>query len=132
MPHREDEMPATIKRSSAKAQRTWRETHDNAVREYGDGERAHRVAYAALKHTFEKRGDRWVQKKEKGPSDPRSAESTEKAIRGEGATYGGLDYYGHTKAELMQIAHELGARVTTHMTKQQVAEAIARRQRRSA
>jgi len=129
MPERDDEMPATIRRSPEKAQRTWKETHDHAVEEYGEGEQAHRVAYAALKHTFEKRGDRWVPKKAKGPSDPRSTEPTAKAITGEGKTYGGLDYYGHTKAELLVIAREVGARVTTHMTKEQVADAIARRQR---
>ncbi len=44
----EAEMPATIRRSPAKAQRTWKETHDAAAREYGEGEHAHRVAYVAL------------------------------------------------------------------------------------
>ncbi len=132
MPDKDDEMPETIKRSSKKAQRTWRETNDNAVREYGEGEAAHRTAYASLKHSFEKRGDRWVPKKEKGPSDPRSAQPTAKAIAGEGRTYGGLDYYGHTKRELIEIAREVGAKVTTHMSKDQIAEAIARRQKRAA
>ncbi len=132
MPGKDDEMPETIKRSSRKAQRTWRETHDNAVREYGEGERAHRTAYAALMHSFEKRGDRWVPKKAKGPSDPRSAQPTVKAIAGEGKIDGGLDYYGHTKRELIDIAREEGAKVSTHMTKDQIAEAIARRQKRAA
>jgi hypothetical protein len=57
MPAR-DVMPSTIKRSPPKARRTWAKTHDNAVREYGEGERAHRTAFAALKHAFEKQGDR--------------------------------------------------------------------------
>jgi len=124
----EVEMPATIRRSPAKAQRTWKETHDSAVQEYGEGEHAHRVAYAALKHSFEKRGDRWVPKQHKGPSDPRASEPTPRAIRGEGKTYGGLDYEGHTKGELIDIARQVGARVTTRMTKAQVAEAIDRKQ----
>ena len=131
MPDRDD-MPATIKRSPEKAQRTWKETHDSAVETYGEGERAYRTAYAALKRSFEKRGDRWVPKKEKGPSDPRAAEPTPKARKGEGKTFGGLDYYGHTKKELVDIAHQVGAKVNTHMTKEQVADAIARRQKRAA
>ena len=48
------EMPDTIKRSPKEAQRTWAKAHDNAVKEYGEGERAHRTAFAALKHSFEK------------------------------------------------------------------------------
>jgi hypothetical protein len=55
-------MPSTIRRSPAKAQRTWAKVHDAAAKEYGDGERAHRTAYAALKHSFERRGDRWEPK----------------------------------------------------------------------
>ena len=124
----DDELPTTIKRSPAKARRTWQETHDAAVARYGEGEHAHRVAYASLKHSFEKRGDRWVEKKAKGPSDPRSTQPTAAAIKGVGRTYGGLDYFGHTKAELLEIGRQLGAGVTTHMTKQQIAEAIERRQ----
>ena len=124
----EAEMPATVRRSPAKAQRTWKETHDSAVEQYGEGERAHRTAYASLKHSYEKRGDRWVAKKEKGASDPRSKQPTALARRGVGKTYGGLDYYGHTKAELLEIARQLGAAVTTRMTKEQIADAIARKQ----
>jgi hypothetical protein len=32
------------------------------VETYGEGQRAYRVAYGALKHKFEKRGSRWVRK----------------------------------------------------------------------
>ena len=71
MPGRE-KLPETLKRSPAKAQRTWLKVHDNAVKEYGEGARAHRTAFAALKHSFEKVGDRWVPKGRKGPSDPRA------------------------------------------------------------
>ncbi|HXE44277.1 MAG TPA: ChaB family protein [Conexibacter sp.] len=59
---KQSELPDTLKRSPAKAQRTFAKAHDSAVQEYGEGERAHRVAYAALKHNFEKVGDRWVPK----------------------------------------------------------------------
>ena len=47
MPARKD-LPSTLQRSPEKAQRTWAETHDSAVEEYGEGERAHRTAYSAL------------------------------------------------------------------------------------
>ena len=69
---RRSELPDTLKRSGPKAQRTFAKAHDAAAEQYGEGERAHRTAMAALKHTHEKRGDRWVPKPEAGPSDPRS------------------------------------------------------------
>ena len=37
------------------------------------GQRAHRTAFAALKHSFEKVGDHWEPKGRKGPSDPQAA-----------------------------------------------------------
>ena len=43
------------------------------MKTYGEGGRAHRVAFAALKHEYEKRGDKWVKKNGKGPSDPQAA-----------------------------------------------------------
>src|SRR5690606_12789092 len=67
------EIPSTILRSDAHAQRLWKKAHDSAVETYGEGGRAHRVAYAALKHEYEKRGDKWVRKNGKGPSDPQAA-----------------------------------------------------------
>jgi cation transport regulator ChaB len=67
----EQELPSTLRRSSSKAQETWSEAHDSAVETYGEGERAHRTAFAALKHSFEKVGDHWEPKRRKGRSDPR-------------------------------------------------------------
>ena len=125
MPGR-DELPATLRRSPAKAQRTWIEVHDAAVEQYGEGERAHRTAFAALKHSFEKVGDRWVPKKEKGPSDPRSKGSTAQKRRNQGEAFGGVDYYGHTKDELYDRAKRLGVRGRSRMTKRELAAAIAR------
>jgi hypothetical protein len=127
MPGR-DELPSTLRRSSAKAQRTWIEAHDSAVATYGEGEAAHRVAFAALKHTHEKVGDRWVAKKHKGPSDPRSKKPTGAARRGEGETFGGVDYEGHTKDELYERARGLGVKGRSRMTKRELAAAIARKQ----
>lgn len=120
------ELPDTLKRSPAKAQRTFAKAHDAAAQEYGEGERAHRVAYAALKHSFEKVGDRWEPKARKGPSDPRA--KNPRARENRGRSYGGVDYEGHTKEELYERAADLGVRGRSRMTKGELAEAIARRQ----
>jgi ChaB protein len=125
----EKEMPRTLRRSTGRAQRTWAKTHDNAVKQYGEGERAHRTAFASLKHSFEKVGDRWEPKKRRGPSDPRARQPAAKARRGVGETFGGLDYYGHTAEELARRARRLGVRGTTRMTKRELARAIARKQK---
>jgi len=123
-----DDLPSTVARSDEKAQRTWQETHDSAVEQYGEGERAHRTAFASLKHTYEKSGDRWVPKKEKGASDPRSRQPTDKARAGEGKTFGGIDYYGHTKKEFEQRAKELGITGYSRMRKEELVEAIEKRE----
>jgi cation transport regulator ChaB len=127
MPGRE-ELPDTLKRSPKKAQRTWIKAHDAAVEQYGEGERAHRTAFAAVKHSFEKVGDRWVPKEEKGPSDPRSTKTTRQKARNVGETFGGVDYYGNTKAELYERATELGVEGRSRMSKRELARAIAKKQ----
>jgi cation transport regulator ChaB len=128
MPAKE-EMPDTIRRSSAKAQRTWAKAHDSAVETYGEGERAHRTAFSALKHSFEKKGDRWVEKRRKGPSDPQAAESGAPARRGTAETYGGVDARGNTKEELYERAKKLGVEGRSKMNKKELARAVARKQR---
>ena len=127
MPARE-EMPDTIKRSSAKAQRTWAKAHDSAVETYGEGERAHRTAFSALKHSFEKRGDRWVAKKDKGPSDPQAKKSGRAARKGTAETFGGVDAYGNTKEELYERAKKLGVEGRSKMSKAELARAVAKKQ----
>src|SRR3954464_2036636 len=82
-------LPGTLKRSPKKAQRTYEKTLESAEKEYGDGERAHRTALAALKHSFEKVGDHWEAKAKKGPSDERAAKKGKAARKGEGKTAGG-------------------------------------------
>jgi cation transport regulator ChaB len=125
---RKEELPDTLKRSPAKAQRTFAKAHDAAAEQYGEGERAHRTAFAALKHSYEKVGDHWEPKEEKGPSDPRSTKSTAQKRRGVGETFGGVDYYGHTKNELYERAKKLGVEGRSKMTKKELARAIARKQ----
>ena len=125
---RRSELPGTLKRSGRKAQRTFAKAHDAAVEQYGEGERAHRTAMAALKHTHEKRGDRWVQKNRPGPSDPRSRKTTAQKRRGEGETLGGVDVEQNTKRELYERARRLGVAGRSNMSKRQLARAIAGRQ----
>jgi cation transport regulator ChaB len=125
----DDELPATLKRSPAKAQRTWKETHNSAVDTYGEGERAHRTAFASLKHSFEKVDDHWEPKKEKGPSDPQAAAGGGRARRGAGETFGGVDFYGHTRDELAERAKSLGVTGVSKMRKADIARAIARKQK---
>jgi cation transport regulator ChaB len=127
MPAR-DEMPGTLKRSPKKAQETWAETHDSAVETYGEGERAHRTAFSSLKHSYEKVGDHWEKKDRKGPSDPRAAKGGERAHRGEGETFGGVDVRGNTKVDLYARARKLGVKGRSTMDKKELARAIARKQ----
>ena len=122
------ELPSTLERSSKKAQRTWIKAHDSAVEEYGDGERAHRTAFAALKHSFEKVGDRWEAKDDKGPSDKQAAKSGAAARKG-GTTSEGVDANA-TKAHLMEVAKRLDVPGRSRMTKDELVEAIKKANRK--
>jgi cation transport regulator ChaB len=123
-------LPSTLERSPKKAQDTYEETLESAENQYaGNEERAHRVAWGAVKNGFEKVGDHWEAKPERGPSDPRSIQPQAAKIAGEGETFGGVDMLHHTKAELDARARDLGVKTTTHMTKTDLARAIAKKQR---
>jgi len=116
---KKSELPATIKRSGTKAQRTFAEAHDSAVEEYGEGERAHRVAYAVLKHTHEKVGDRWEPKGQKGPSDAQAAGG----VKTHRKTHNGVDAHA-TKEHLYQRAKQLEISGRSSMTKSQLVAAL--------
>ena len=103
MPTNKEELPDTLRRSPAKAQRTYEKALDSAHEQYDDESRAHRTAYAALKHSFEKQGDHWEPKDERGPSDPQAAKSGKDA-RDHPSPTGGGKQVGTTKAELMDEA----------------------------
>ncbi|SFC66179.1 Rho termination factor, N-terminal domain [Nocardioides terrae] len=122
------ELPSTLERSSKKAQRTWIEAHDSAVDEYGEGERAHRTAFSALKHGFEKVGDHWEPKDKKGPSDKQAAKSGAAARRG-GSSAEGVDANA-SKAHLMDIARKLDISGRSTMRKDELVEAIKKANRR--
>jgi cation transport regulator ChaB len=123
MPARE-ELPSTIQRSPKKAQRLWSKAHDSAVDSYGEGERAHRTAFAALKHEFEKVGDHWEAKGRKGPSDSQARRSTPTSRRG-GKTAGGVDANA-SKAHLYDVARKLDIPGRSTMSKGELVKAIGR------
>jgi cation transport regulator ChaB len=108
-----EELPSTLRRSPEKARRTWLEAHDSAVQTYGEGERAHRTAFAALKHSFEKVGDHWEPKEHRGPSDRQAARSTPR----QGQTHGGVDANA-SKQHLYDTARRLDVPGRSSMTKQ--------------
>jgi hypothetical protein len=122
-------MPSTLQRSPAKAQRTYAKTLAAAESEYGAGERASRAAYASLKHSFEKVDDHWQPKAVKGPSDPQAAKSGRAARRGKGVSYGGVDAIGQSRQVLYERAKALGIAGRSAMRKDELARAIARKQR---
>jgi len=122
---KKSELPSTLERSPAKAQRTFAKTLESAEETYeGNEERAHRTAYSALKHSFEKVGDHWEEKDEKGPSDPQAKRSGAAARRGTGTTYGGVDAEGSTKEELMEKARDADISGRSKMSKDELAEAL--------
>ena len=129
MPTTKEDLPGTIKRSPKKVQDTYAKTLDSAYEQYdGDEERSHRTAYAAVKHVAEKVGDHWELKDEYGPSDPQSKQSGAAAREHPKKTYGGVDAEGNTKDELYERAKKLDIEGRSNMTKDELAEAIARRQ----
>ena len=123
---KEDELPSTLKRSSGKAQRTFTKAYDAAAEQYGSEERAHRVAYSALKHSFEKVGDRWERKKKRGPSDARAERG---GLHNPIPSAEGVDANA-SKRHLLDIARRLGVRGRSTMDKAELVEAIKKYNRR--
>jgi cation transport regulator ChaB len=114
-------MPATIRRSDKRAREIYVKTHDSAVEQYGEGQRAHRTAFASLKHEYRKSGDRWVPKGHRGPSDPQAAGNRYTHRR----TAGGYDVGPQaTVAELRQEARELKIEGRSKMNKAELKRAI--------
>jgi cation transport regulator ChaB len=120
---KESELPTTIARSDQKAKRTFAKAHDAAADQYDDAERAHRVAYAALKHTHEKVGDHWEPKPggAKGPSDPQA----EGGMDTDRDTAGGVDANA-SKKHLLEIARRLDITGRSKMSKSELVDAIGK------
>ena len=124
----QEELPGTLQRSPRKAQRTYAETLAAAEEQYDSDERAHRTAWSAVKHSFEKVGDHWEPKDEKGPSDPQSRQRGAAARDRPLPTHGGVDVEGNTRTELYERAKRAGVRGRSRMTKSELADALARKQ----
>lgn len=128
MPIDREDLPGTLKRSPAKAQRTYAETLESAEETYdGDEARAHRTAWSAVKHSFAKVGDHWEGKDEKGPSDAQAARGGAEARDRDESTHGGIDVRGSSKQELYERARHAGVPGRSKMTEEQLADALARR-----
>ena len=124
MPARQ-EMPSTVRRSPEHARAIWSKAHESAVDSYGEGERAHRTAFAALKHEYEKVGDHWEKKSRSGPSDSRAAGGRE----GGGRSEEGVDANA-SKEHLREVARRLDIRGRSTMTKAELVDAIKSANRR--
>ncbi|MFI6518260.1 ChaB family protein [Spirillospora sp. NPDC050679] len=118
---KQQELPSTLRRSDAKAQRTYAKAHDSAVKEYGEGQRANRVAYSALKHTHEKVGDHWEPKAggRKGPSDAQAKGGRDTSRK----TAGGVDANA-SKQHLYDLAKRLDITGRSSMSKDELVKAI--------
>jgi ChaB len=114
------DIPSTILRSDKKAQDTWAKTHDSAVEIYGEGERAHRTAFSALKHTHEKVGDHWEPKEEYGPSDDQAARGNRDSDL---PSAGGVDANA-SKKHLQDVARRLDVKGRSKMDKDELVDAI--------
>ena len=128
MPTTTRDLPGTLKRSPAKAQRTYAETLDSAEEQYDSDARAHQTAWKVVKESFEKVGDHWEPKDRRGPSDPQSRQRGAAARNRPKATHGGVDVYGNTKAELYERARKADVKGRSSMTKGELADALARKQ----
>jgi cation transport regulator ChaB len=114
-----DEVPSTLTRSEQHAQEIFIAAHDSAVDSYGEGERAHRTAFAAVKHEYEKVGDHWEPKDEKGPSDAKA----EGGVDTPAQTRGGVDANA-SKEHLLGIAKKLDITGRSSMNKDELVDAI--------
>src|SRR3954451_319432 len=128
MPSKKEELPGTLERSPKKVQRTYEKTLDSAHEQYDSEERAHRTAFAAVKHIAEKEGDHWELKDEKGPSDEQAAQGGSDARDRPKETHGGVDAQGNSKEELYERAKQLDIEGRSDMTKDELAKAIAKKQ----
>jgi hypothetical protein len=118
-----EEVPSTIARSGDKAVRTYKKTLESAEESYGDGERAHRAAFSALKHTHEKVGDHWEPKDEAGPSDAQAEQKGSDSLKRPKGTAEGVDANA-SKAHLVEVAKKLGVTGVSRMRKDELVDEI--------
>ncbi len=73
-------------------------TLEAAENAHEDGEAAHQIALASLKHSFEKVGDHWEPKDEPGPSDAQDAKLGAEALNSDTPTAGGVNAYSRRRS----------------------------------
>ncbi|MEU4482459.1 ChaB family protein [Micromonospora sp. NPDC023966] len=117
------DVPSTVARSDDKAVRTYKKTLESAEDTYGDGERAHRTAFASLKHTHEKVGDHWEPKEHKGPSDPQAALGTPASRERTRPTAQGVDANA-SKGHLEDVARRVGIDEPQNLDRDELVQAI--------
>ncbi|HEX6969532.1 MAG TPA: ChaB family protein [Micromonosporaceae bacterium] len=119
------DVPSTVARSDDKAVRTYKKTLESAEETYGKGERAHRAAFASLKHTHEKVGDHWEPKEQAGPSDVQAARGAPQAVTDRYPTAQGVDANA-SKGHLDDVARRVGIEHPEDMNKGELVDAIRR------
>ncbi len=107
-----DEIPSTLKRSPQHAQDVYAAALDSANETYGPGERAHRTAFAAVKHEYEKGRRPLGGEGVLGPSPLIRCCRHE----GSGRTEGGVDANA-SKEHLMEVARRLDVHGRSTMDK---------------
>ena len=116
---KQEELPSTLQRSAKKAQRTFAKAYDAAADQYGSPKRASQVAWAAVKHAYEKVGDHWEKKDSMGPSDARAAEGRNSSKKPKGGVNANA-----TKDHLLTVAKRLNISGRSTMKKKQLVDAI--------
>lgn len=125
MPKDQIDMPSTLERSPEKARDTYADTLESAEEQYDSEARAHRTAWGAVKHSFEKVGDHWEPKEDghQGPSDEQSELSGVAARDQRGTSRGGVDENA-SKEHLLELAKKADIHGRSSMTKAELAAAL--------
>jgi cation transport regulator ChaB len=131
MPLKKDDLPSTLQRSPRKVQRAYAETLDSAEEQYeGNEERAHRTAWASVKHIAEKQGDHWELKDEPGPSDAQSEQRGRAARERPKETAGGVNA-NKSKQDLLEDARRADIPGRSKMTKDELVSALQKHSERA-
>ena len=130
MPLKKEDLPSTLQRSPSKVQRAYAETLESAEETYeGNEQRAHRAAWASVKHIAEKHGDHWELKDEPGPSDEQAARGGRSARDRPLETAGGVNA-NKSKDELLEDARRADIPGRSKMTKDELVEALRKHSER--
>ena len=127
MPTKKEDLPGTLKRSPAKAQRTYAETLDAAEEQYDSG-RARTAPPGRRSSTRSRRSattGRPRTRRARPTRSPPSAARPPATGRSDGRR---RRRQGNTKEELYERAKQAGVKGRSNMNKQELAQAVARKQ----